>query len=130
MSHKNDNETPISESNLTTSYQPSVTMKLSTILSAIALPVLAMAQDGEADSTTTMTSTTTLTKTVTLTNTVLGSTASAEPTASNTGTGSVTPTSSATEDEDEPEPTGAAAGLDASRVALAGVAGMVVVALM
>lgn len=98
-------------------------MKLVTILSAIALPVLALAQE-DAEATTTCTSTTTLTSTIT----IYGSNdTTVEPTASATGSDNAEPTAESAEDA---EPTGAGAALDATRIALAGVAGMVVVALM
>lgn len=111
-------------------------MKFTTFL-AFALPAFAMAQEtdaAEATTTTTMTSTTTLTQTVTLTNvhttSVYGNgTTAVRPTAS--ATKSSDDSSSSAEPTEEAEDEGnSAAGLDAARVALAGFAGMVIVALM
>ncbi|SPN99999.1 probable lipoic acid synthase precursor [Cephalotrichum gorgonifer] len=116
-------------------------MKFTTILSALALPILAMAADGEyqeePEATTTCTSTTTLTQTITLTNLYTesvfsnGTSATAEPTVTESETGNLTPTPSATDDAIPAEETPAgAAALDATRVALAGVAGMILINLI
>ncbi|KAH7316558.1 hypothetical protein B0I35DRAFT_409746 [Stachybotrys elegans] len=105
------------------------------------LPALALAQ--EEDTTTTLTSTTVLTKTYylsevhTVTSTYDNSTASVTPTVGTTSHfTSLSPTitsgtgGEASESTNGPDPDSAASALDSGKVILAGIAGMVAVAML
>ena len=95
-------------------------MKFSTIFTAILMPLLAVAQDTTEDSTTT-TSTTTMTRTITLQRVV----------ATDYANGAANPTGSSSDAEiTGVSEVGSSAASGLAPMALAGVAGMVVVALM
>ncbi|KAI7782675.1 hypothetical protein LA080_013011 [Diaporthe eres] len=115
-------------------------MQLTSILSAAILPLLAFAQD-TTSGTTTLTQTSTMTKTVTLASNTVTMTATnnstTEPTSvtrtSSRATATATATSSKTQSSETPGVNGlgnGAASLGSSHVAIAGVAGMLVVALI
>lgn len=112
-------------------------MQLTSILSAALLPILAFAQD-TTSGTTTLTQTSTMTKTVTLASNTVTMTATnsstSEPTTSVTRSSSrATATSSSSSSSEIPGVNGlgnGAASLGSSHVVIAGLAGMLVVALM
>lgn len=111
-------------------------MQLTSILSAAILPLLAFAQE-TTSGTTTLTQTSTMTKTVTLASNTVTMTATNnstnEPTSVTRTSSRATATSSKTQSSETPGVNGlgnGAASLGSSHVAIAGVAGMLVVALM